>query len=95
LKHEYGTDWLIDHRVGVQAVKPWQTAQVLGVVRFRDRVFNLVTGKPLSSTMDDETLRAMHKTIKKVLSSYSRPHRRINNSVSLNLYFANAGHERY
>lgn len=53
-------------------MKPWQTAQVLGVVRFRDRVFNLVTGKPLIDNMDDETLRAMHKTIKKVLCITSR-----------------------
>lgn len=38
-----------------------------GVVRFRDKVYQLVKARgPGSEAMDDETLRLMHKTIKKV-----------------------------
>ena len=60
----------------LEAVKPWQTGQVQGVVRFRDKVFQLVkrsARKNLNSDMslidspEIESLRRdMHKTIKKV-----------------------------
>jgi len=52
----------------LEAAKPWQTEQLTGVVRFRDRVLNVVMGKGGVSeeAADDETLRLMHKTIKKV-----------------------------
>eukprot|EP00638_Chattonella_subsalsa_P002993 CAMPEP_0117760162 /NCGR_PEP_ID=MMETSP0947-20121206/16439_1 /TAXON_ID=44440 /ORGANISM="Chattonella subsalsa, Strain CCMP2191" /LENGTH=862 /DNA_ID=CAMNT_0005580747 /DNA_START=163 /DNA_END=2751 /DNA_ORIENTATION=+ len=49
----------------LEATKPWQTSQVSGVVRFRDRIYNLAN-RPLSDDMDDETCTLMHKTIKKV-----------------------------
>lgn len=49
----------------LDAVKPWQTSQIAGVVRFRDRVFAL-HARPAGDAMDDATLRLVHKTIKKV-----------------------------
>src|SRR5262249_11939801 len=49
----------------LEAVKPWQAAQIQGVVRFRDRVFAVCT-RPLVDAIDDETRRLLHRTIKKV-----------------------------
>ncbi len=49
----------------LEAVKPWQSAQISGVVRFRDRVWALIH-KPIEDAIDDETRRLLHKTIKKV-----------------------------
>lgn len=49
----------------LDAVKPWQSGQIQGVVRFRDRVYAVCT-RPVVDTMGDETRRLMHKTIQKV-----------------------------
>ena len=48
---EYGGDALRLYEMfmgPLEAVKPWQTAQVAGVVRFRDKVFQLVANRQLS-----------------------------------------------
>lgn len=51
----------------LEAVKPWQTSQMTGVVRFRDRVYNLVkNGFTTEESLPEAVLREMHKTIKKV-----------------------------
>jgi leucyl-tRNA synthetase len=52
----------------LEAVKPWQTAQVPGVVRFQNRLYNVVNAAAKSKTadMDEETTRLLHKTMKKV-----------------------------
>jgi len=56
----------------LEAVKPWQTSQVAGVVRFRDKVFNVVreaakgSDSSRGAKLDDETKRLLHKTMKKV-----------------------------
>ena len=50
----------------LEATKPWQTAQVSGVVRFRDRCYQIASGKIINDAPDDDLLRIMHKTIKKV-----------------------------
>lgn len=52
----------------LEAVKPWQTGQLQGVVRFRDKVFNLVKGgEGISEEAPSGAIeREMHKTIKKV-----------------------------
>lgn len=64
----------------LQAVKPWQTSQVQGVVRFRDKVYGIVkasaaaaasetdssTSNRINTADNDETLRLLHKTVKKV-----------------------------
>jgi len=49
----------------LEAVKPWQTSQIQGVVRFRDRLFKVVT-RGVVDGIDDETNKLVHKTIKKV-----------------------------
>jgi leucyl-tRNA synthetase len=49
----------------LEAVKPWQTSQISGVVRFRKRVYRLVTS-PLVDDIDDDSDKLLHKTIKKV-----------------------------
>jgi leucyl-tRNA synthetase len=53
----------------LEAVKPWQTSQVAGVVRFQSKLYNIVqsavqTGSDVA--MDDETTKILHKTMKKV-----------------------------
>jgi len=53
----------------LEAVKPWQTSQVAGVVRFRDKVYNAVKAAVANGDgdkMDEETERFLHKTMKKV-----------------------------
>jgi leucyl-tRNA synthetase len=65
---DYGADAmrLYEMTMGpLDAVKPWQTSQILGVVRFRDRVYSTCT-RELAPACDDETLRFVHKTVKKV-----------------------------
>ena len=49
----------------LEATKPWQSSQIQGVVRFRDRAFALVH-KPSTDELDADTSRLMHRTIKKV-----------------------------
>jgi leucyl-tRNA synthetase len=51
----------------LEAVKPWQSSQIQGVVRFRDRLWALCH-KPLVAEIDAETKKLLHKTIKKVTS---------------------------
>lgn len=53
----------------LDAVKPWQTSQVAGVVRFQNKVYNLVqsyTQQDGEGDMDEETEKILHKTMKKV-----------------------------
>jgi leucyl-tRNA synthetase len=49
----------------LEAVKPWQSAQIQGVVRFRDKVWALAQ-KPMTDAIDEATKKLLHKTIKKV-----------------------------
>merc|ERR1711937_492495 len=52
----------------LEAVKPWQTAQISGVARFQNKLYNAVNAAAKSRTTDikDETTRLLHKTMKKV-----------------------------
>lgn len=53
----------------LEAVKPWQTSQVAGVVRFQNKLYNVVQSavqNDSSVAMDDETTKILHKTMKKV-----------------------------
>lgn len=52
----------------LEAVKPWQTNQVAGVVRFQSKVYNVVQNAVVSETteMSEETTKILHKTMKKV-----------------------------
>jgi leucyl-tRNA synthetase len=52
----------------LEAVKPWQTSQVSGVVRFQKKVYNVVTSAVENNVqeMSQETTKILHKTMKKV-----------------------------
>ena len=52
----------------LEAVKPWQTNQVSGVVRFQSKLYNAVQSAVENDTteMSDETTKILHKTMKKV-----------------------------
>ena len=52
----------------LEAVKPWQTSQVQGVVRFQNKLYNVVRNAAANKVaeMDDETTKLLHKTMKKV-----------------------------
>jgi len=52
----------------LEAVKPWQTSQVAGVVRFQNKLYNVVQSAAQNEDviMDDETTKLLHKTMKKV-----------------------------
>jgi leucyl-tRNA synthetase len=52
----------------LEAVKPWQTEQVAGIVRFQNKVYNVVKNAAENkfADMDEETTKIMHKTMKKV-----------------------------
>lgn len=52
----------------LEAVKPWQTSQVAGVVRFQTKAYNVVKSAASGDVheMDKETTRILHKTMKKV-----------------------------
>jgi len=52
----------------LEAVKPWQTSQVSGVVRFQTKLYNIVqaAARDGSAEMDAETTKILHKTMKKV-----------------------------
>ncbi len=65
---QYGADALRLYEMfmgPLEAVKPWQTSQIQGVVRFRDRLYG-VGHQPLVGEMDDLTRRLLHRTVKKV-----------------------------
>eukprot|EP00566_Odontella_aurita_P000129 CAMPEP_0113582288 /NCGR_PEP_ID=MMETSP0015_2-20120614/31817_1 /TAXON_ID=2838 /ORGANISM="Odontella" /LENGTH=895 /DNA_ID=CAMNT_0000486915 /DNA_START=191 /DNA_END=2878 /DNA_ORIENTATION=- /assembly_acc=CAM_ASM_000160 len=52
----------------LEAVKPWQTEQVSGVVRFQNKFYNVVKAAAENgcTDMDEETTKILHKTMKKV-----------------------------
>ena len=56
----------------VEAVKPWQTAQLQGVVRFRDRVYALVKRGVVEEKASGAIQKEMHKTIKRVTGDVDR-----------------------
>lgn len=74
----------------LEAVKPWQTSQVAGVVRFMARVYNIVSiaARPGNAAeMDKETLRIMHKTMKKVTEDINSM--AFNTAISSLMVFSN------
>jgi leucyl-tRNA synthetase len=65
---EHGADVLRMYEMfmgPLEAVKPWQTSQIAGVVRFRERTWRLCT-RDVADTIDEATRRVVHKTVKKV-----------------------------
>lgn len=76
----------------LEAVKPWQAGQLMGVVRFRDKVFSLVQahveqGKLFNSAPEGDLLRDMHKVIKKVSGDIDRL--AFNTAISNLMIYAN------
>ena len=71
----------------LEAVKPWQTNQLSGVVRFRDRVFRCSKSKISNSPPSDQLLREMHQTIKKVTQDVDRM--AFNTAISAMMVFSN------
>jgi len=76
----YGADTLRVYEMSMgplEASRPWATKDVVGAHRFLQRVWRLVvdetTGAPRASedTLDDETLRVMHRTIAGVRDDYT------------------------
>jgi hypothetical protein len=70
----------------LEAVKPWQTSQIQGVVRFRDRL-DAVCRQPLVDAMDDATRRLLHRTIKKVSTDIDAM--AFNTAISVLMVFVN------
>jgi leucyl-tRNA synthetase len=70
----------------LEAVKPWQSAQIQGIVRFRDKIFALGL-RPAAEGVDEATRRLLHKTIKKVTQDIEAMS--FNTAVSAMMVFAN------
>jgi leucyl-tRNA synthetase len=72
----------------LEAVKPWQTSQLVGVVRFRDRLFGL-TQRPLNDTkiIPTELITELHRTIKKVTNDIEKLS--FNTAISSLMIFTN------
>ena len=70
----------------LEAVKPWQSAQIQGVVRFRDKLFNLGL-RPVVDTIDEPTRKLTHKTIKKLTGDVEAMS--FNTAVSALMVFVN------
>ena len=65
---EFGADSLRVYEMfmgPLEQVKPWQTSGIQGVRRFLDRV-DAVARRPLEGSMDEETAKLVHRTVKKV-----------------------------
>lgn len=65
---EFGADSLRVYEMfmgPLEQVKPWQMSGIQGVRRFLDRVHAAAT-KPLADSIDAETQKLLHKTVKKV-----------------------------
>ncbi len=77
----------------LEAVKPWQSNQLMGVVRFREKIFNLVRSQvekhsSLTAKIDDTMLRDMHKVTKKVTGDIDRM--AFNTAISNLMIYANS-----
>jgi len=77
----------------LEAVKPWQTEQIAGVVRFRDRAYSLA-GKLVAQAdagegvaMSEETTRLLHQTVRKVTADVEAL--AFNTAISQMMVFSN------
>lgn len=74
----------------LEAVKPWQTSQVSGVVRFQNKLYNVVQSavhNPDNDVMDAETTKLLHKTMKKVTGDINAM--AFNTAISALMIFTN------
>jgi len=89
---EYGADALRVYEMfmgPLEQVKPWQTAGLQGVRRFLDRVW-VLGQRPTADTIDDETRRIVHKTVKKVTDDVESL--RFNTAISAMMILTNHLH---
>ncbi|MFO0760091.1 MAG: leucine--tRNA ligase [Byssovorax sp.] len=70
----------------LEAMKPWQTSQISGIVRFRDKVWS-VSQRPRTASIDEATKRLLHKTIKKVTGDIEAM--AFNTAISAMMVFVN------
>jgi len=93
---EHGADALRMYEMfmgPLEATKPWQTSQVSGVVRFRDKVHSVATYDKIEDVeaqgdWDPDLLKIMHKTIKKVSADIESLS--FNTAISALMVFSNA-----
>eukprot|EP01039_Chlorochromonas_danica_P004335 gene4335-4756_t len=88
---EYGADALRLYEMfmgPLEAVKPWQTSQLMGVVRFRDRVYSLLQRELSSEPPAGDLLREMHRAIKKVTQDINQLS--FNTAISCLMIYSNA-----
>ena len=80
----------------LEAVKPWQTEQILGVFRFQQKVYNLASrlsaakanGEDVEGVeMGEETIRLMHQTVQKVSNDVEAMS--FNTAISAMMVFTN------
>jgi leucyl-tRNA synthetase len=86
---DYGADALRLYEMfmgPLEAVKPWQSSQIQGVVRFRERVWATCI-RPVTDAIDDETKRLLHKTVQKVGKAYETLS--FNTAISTLMIFTN------
>jgi len=70
----------------LEAVKPWQTKDIVGIERFLDKVWRLASREP-SGALDADTNRVVHKTIAKVTEDIE--HLRFNTAISALMILTN------
>merc|ERR1711871_503166 len=88
--NEHGADVLRMYEMfmgPLEATKPWQTSQLAGIVRFRDRAFSLLSGQVSDAPVDGAVRTAMHKTIKGVTHDIDRM--AFNTAISKLMIFVN------
>lgn len=96
--NDYGADVLRLYEMfmgPLEAVKPWQTEQLQGVLRFRDKVYNVVNNfikkggvdMTTATSLNDELTSQMHKTIKKVTEDIEKM--RFNTAISALMVYTN------
>ena len=71
----------------LEAVKPWQTSQMTGVVRFRDRLYSAVQKSVPGAAVSDDTKKLLHRTIKKVTNDIEAM--AFNTAISAMMVFTN------
>ena len=91
---DYGADALRLYEMfmgPLEAVKPWQTEQLAGVTRFQNRVYALCRrirdGEAAADEGNDDVLRTMHRTIKKVTGDIEQL--QFNTAISAMMIFVN------
>lgn len=90
--NEYGADTLRMYEMFLGPLtdsKPWDTKGIIGIKRFLDKVYRLVEENIVQSDFvdDDQTLAALHKTIKKVTEDIESLH--FNTAISSMMEFVN------